>query len=750
MMKTAVFRALWIGVGIIGCLTASAADSQRIVRWRSADPAADLPEDLREPEGRTRWDLTRLTLSDKVWIRETELVRGHGTRVDTSPDGALSAQTVVLTDPLEGDAVERWWMPDRAPELLDALRTHRSRLRETFGSGENNDIEVSTRRAGLGWVHLPAGPRQAILQQVRIDRIGAGPGATARDGYRWIDPRAGVVAEVWGTRATGGSGRLEIDEIAIVESVELGVTGLRVYSDQVVAPFFSSVNYGWNRNLTQSSTITVDSVAPGPQSTIWDLACSPHPTSGACQVHAWDFSGNNPTNFPGMPEWGTTTTPVNAAETCNWNQCGFSLPGVTLGREDLSFEADPPTRRSTLNVTEAEQRAGDVTIWMRAVARNEGVNGSLGSGESRICYSGGGRTEVPLFRFSNPDGSDWYMDLGDSWSHTPFQCENNIFNHVCPNSCSTFCPFWIKACMSYSGTQGSSVVNEGVVTLPSGHTFEVLVIRSVAEFCTYGGSSCLFNLASVRTVNYLWQAPLLGTITRLQSVQNASSTQDYTVLAETDFKFGLFPPRTISVTGATTNSLSITWDPGLDTHRIIGYRVYWDTDSGADSPYAFSSVNHPGQISIVGTAATLTGLAPSTSYFLTVTAISDYTDPATDVTTTYESLVYPIQVGANPNPIPAEVQAMTAACIPTEEVPKTMVGRRVGSGSEFCWTQVTDICAQGYRILGANNPSAAANFSVVVSDTGNTNCATFDSPFTYYLVISHSSAGTGPWGHYGQ
>ena len=46
---------------------------------------------------------------------------------------------------------------------------------------------------------------------------------------------------------------------------------------------------------------------------------------------------------------------------------------------------------------------------------------------------------------------------------------------------------------------------------------------------------------------------------------------------------GLFPPRSITSTGATDTTISISWDPGTVTHHIDGYKVYWDTDSGAST-----------------------------------------------------------------------------------------------------------------------------------------------------------------------
>src|SRR6185436_11516720 len=129
-----------------------------------------------------------------------------------------------------------------------------------------------------------------------------------------------------------------------------------------------------------------------------------------------------------------------------------------------------------------------------------------------------------------------------------------------------------------TGTQFGDVIKSGVVTTPSGHTFNALLARTVADFCVYLTNSCGSCLSPVRTVVYLWQAPQVGTVIRVNSVQNAADLTSFTVVDETNIKFGLFPPRTIQVTGTTDTTVSLSWDPGLDTHRINDYKLYWDVD----------------------------------------------------------------------------------------------------------------------------------------------------------------------------
>ncbi len=285
-----------------------------------------------------------------------------------------------------------------------------------------------------------------------------------------------------------------------------------------------------------------------------------------------------------------TTTTVSAAETCNSTQCGYTSAGGNLLRRDVRFSS--PSGLEKFNSVEVrEQRAGDVTLWLRAGAQKEGKTGAFGSGESRFCYDPAtGRTPVPVWRLPHQDANGWYVQAGDHWEAGPFNCEQNIFNTVC-GSGGVVPLLYSKACGTHTGKQLGDVLKGGVVTVPSGHTFNALLTRTVADFCVYTGASCFFNTDEVRTVVYLWQVPRLGTVARIQSAQNVANYTSFTTLDETDFGFGLFPPRTIAVTGRGDHAVDLSWDPGLDVHRISGYRVYWDTDSGGASSYANDSVS---------------------------------------------------------------------------------------------------------------------------------------------------------------
>ncbi|HET6371723.1 MAG TPA: fibronectin type III domain-containing protein [Candidatus Polarisedimenticolia bacterium] len=701
----------------------------RASRVAQAATTGSLPADLLSPEGKTRWDLSGLTLKPSMRQSFTPTVDGieviHGQR------------RAVYRDLDEPGAVSRWLLPDRDSGLLQPGTREVLELIEQHGESEDR-LRIETVVVGIGWVHLPSGPHEAILQRALVLREPDGERGYSPERlvHRWIDPRAGVVAEVSGPASGDGRTRLGIEDVWVLEQMMFGAGTLKIYVDELDDGPYKGIAYGWDKG----AGTTVSSLVPDPNiSTIGQLLA----------LNNWNFSGNT----TGV-ERASTTVPVDPNETCNTSQCGYSFPGAELDREDKNWEAADPNNVDRINtVTQREVRPGDLTIWLRAGAQHEGKTGSLGSGESRFCYvtdGTGTRTPAPLWRFSHQDAIDpnrWYMQAGDPpWSGGPGgSCQQVLFNEVCGGG-GTFSHLYAKSCTGHTGTQGGAVIKAGVVTVPSGHTFNALVISNIADFCVYPGASCVLKADEVKTVNYLWQVPILGTVVRLQSAQNVPDPNGFTTLAETDFKFGLFPPRSITVTGATDTTISLSWDPGLDTHRITGYRVYWDTDSGAGSSYAFNSQANPGQAVIAGTTATISGLTPGTSYYFTVTSRTSFTDPSSHITTAYESLLYPTQVSGDPAFVyPTEVTAPTTGgvCVPGAEVTNLTLSHSPGGGVQFCWDPLSDPCVIGYRILASNVPNPVGGFGKLV-DVGLSTCWIGDPPVGVFLVKARGNGGVGP------
>lgn len=655
----------------------------------AAPAAADgLPEDLLRPEGKSRWDLT-----------------------------AAPARIGDLA-PLGDNEV--WLHPERFRDRL--APGHRSSLVLA-------DSLVEIQVVGIGWADLPAGPREVVLQRAVIHTTG---GRTLA--YRWVDPWGGIVAEAEGYGQPGLGGLESVVRASVDDGTIAAAADLKIYASQVVKAVETSMLYGWDLG----ENTPVSSLTPEGHATIGDLIAA----------STWNFAGNDSGTIVAQTE-----RDVSSAETCNFDQCGYNVAGARLGRQDHGFDGvDGFTNNQ---VTESTQDAAGVTVWLRAGRQKEGATGAFGTGETGFCWTTDGnetRTPVRLWQFGHQDADGWYMQAGDAWSDGPFNCEQSLYNYS--NGCGSGTwpsELYVKSCSGFSGTQSAEVIKGGVVTLPSGHTLNALLMRTLAEFCVYTGSSCLFATDDVRTVVYLWQVPELGTVVLLQSDQSVPDTTSFTTLQNTNITFGLFPPVSISTTGAGSDTVSLSWNPGNDTSYIDGYRIYWDTDSGSATPYAFNSVDNPGQVTMVGTTATISGLDSATDYFFTVASYSDYVSPSSGLTVRHESVLYPTQVSGDPDHVyPVEVMASTGGgCTPTAEVQNVTIGKS-GADVQLCWDAATDTCMDGYDIHWAVAADTAAGFSVLASTDSATTCWTGNPAEGFFLVTVRGPVGNGPWGHYGQ
>ncbi len=732
------------------------ADRSRLrARLAEVDLSRALPADLAAPEGKSRWNLKGLRLGER-WLRDVESA-GEAVVVDDAttpaPRGAGGARRLLYRDardvaagfPTSSGMAARYARPDRAGGA--ALRPGQ-RARLVIDQIEDHGVTrslIDLEVVGIGWVDLPSGPHEVVLERLLVQRRLAGGGyAPDRFVHRWVDPKNGVVAEVSGRATADGRDRMFVDAAFVLDTVIEGAADTKVYANDLYGPVLTDLGYSRDRG----AGTTIASLTPAPGiTTAGDLIAQ----------SSWDFSGNT----TGAEVAFTTVTP-SAAETCNFAQCGYTLPGVQLERTDRNFDI-PASLRKVNDIVEYEERASDTVIWLRAGSQFEGSTAAPPNAENRFCYTTFGgvtRTPVPLWLMTHQDapGQPRYVTAGDSWTSAAFNCEQNVFNNVCGVS-QALDTLYIKGCTApntgtHTGTQFASAIKGGVVTLPSGHTFNALLVRNVADFCIFLGASCgsLGRVSEARTVNYLWQVPNVGTVMRIQSPQNAPvDLVSFSTADAAEVSFGLFPPRSISVTAQNDTTVSLSWDPGLDAHRLSGYKIYWDTDSGSATPYAFNSETNPGQAAIAGTTAVISGLTPGTTYHFTVTSLSNYTDPSSSIVTRYESILYPTQVSGDPSFIyPIEVQATTTggSCIPSAEVTGLTVVHDPG-GIQICWNPVSDSCLTGYQVLGASSPTAAANYSVT-ADLGVVTCWIGNPASSYFLVVAKGTGGNGPWGHYGQ
>lgn len=657
--------------------------------------AGDWPADLLQPEGRTRWELTSLPP-----------LLGPSFPIEAAGEAPLV-------------------VPFNEVRELSVVRNDRR-------------FDVRIEPVGVGWVHLAVGPREVTLQYVTVwlhDGVVRRP---LYHGYRWLDPQRGpLVTAVWSGVTRGGGDLLGA---GVGPGAPDAAGDTKIYANEIATGTFRGLTIGRNRG----SGTPISSLTPA----------APANAGALISATSWDFSANT----TGV-EVGSTVVPINASETCNAARCGYA-PGAAnkvLERADTNFDIAAQLNKNN-QVTEKVQRAGDVVIWLRAGAQHEGKTGALGSGESRYCYLSDGtgtRSEVPLYTFTHLDANGYYFAPGDSWTSPTFACEQDLFNQTCgaPN---LFDRLYVKACGTHTGTQYGGALKTGVVTVPSGHTFNTVLTKYVADFCVYSISGCssLFKVDEVRTVNYLWMVPHLGAVARVQSAQNVPDETSWTTVDETDFKFGLFPPRSITVTGTTNTTLSLNWDPGLDVHRITNYKIYWNkTTSGGTGGYAFNSDTHAPQVSFSGTSATISGLDVGSKYFVTVTSRYDFKDPSTNVVTRYESLLYPTQVFGDPSFVyPLEVNGTTTGgtCTPSAEVTGLRIRKVAGGQLEFCWNGLSDPCLTGYRLLGSNNATSASGWTTVADIATSSLCFTGAPSQLYYLIIGRGTGGDGPWGHYGR
>jgi hypothetical protein len=682
---------------------------------------SDVSRDLTDPEGLDRWDLSVFSAkNDASGISPTS--------------AALFGIDGILEDPAREDAVERWLSPDRFGGLLEPGARYSLQL-ETTAAGHREMLTLDVEVVGAGILRLPSTSRHVVLQRVlmRTRTAFSGDGTTERLMHRWVDPRQGVVALAAGNSVVGGSARQQTDEAAILDTTA-DASNLKIYVDELNFPAFSTITYGWDRG---DGTPVSDLIANNEGVTdMGDLVA----------LDAWDFSNNS-----SGAESAQSIVILNTSESCNVGECGY-VAGKNLIRQDRNFD-DPPNWTIDNQISEKVELPTEVTVYLRAGGQREGIEECFGNGESRFCYDPAtGRTEVPLWHFAHEDADGFFVQTGDQWSSGDLLCEQNIYNTICgadpPWWCFTPSQMYVQACNDKLGKQYGEVLKGGVVKLPSGHTVNALLVRSVASFCVYGSTPCGIPTSEVRTVVHLWQVPQMGTVVKLQSPQDVpADLVSFSTVKQTDVTFGLYPPESIAARSATSDSVELWWDPGNDTHRIDQYRIHWDTDSGADSPYAFSADCNTGQVTCTGTTATVSGLDPATLYHFTVTSKSTFNNPSSGANTTYESVLFPKQVLGDPSfAYPNEVLAATTggSCVLTEELANLMLGKTHAVGVQFCWDAASDPCSLAYDLWHATSPESIDNFSEI-TQTGET-CWSGDVPDGFFLVVTRGIEGSGPSG----
>lgn len=648
-----------------------------------------------------------------------------------SSDGRFYARwTGEVRFPIGEEFLQRshWdFRPSGTPEALPAVQIVSAG--DPGAAGEVLEAEP----LGSGTVAVPPGEFPAIL---RRERVRTDQGIAIQ--YRWIASGNVTLALVRGPVGTAGPG---FESASLVERLEAGTpeAGLRVYRDRFITPdTFDTLVYAIDVSPSQDPAVTV------PLSGLTTQGYS----TGAAMATAttWDF-----TPAASLPHAviAQTDVPVSAAETCNFDECGYIFAGTDyISRQDNLTSGAKTT--AAFDISPAGDR-----IYLRAGSQYEGTNS-----ENRFCYDGAtDRGEVPQYVFPNLDGARYYMQLGDpAWTGTTFTCDLNLFN----TNCGADEPLKprenrVNACQDHTGRFNFLLTSEGTAKLPSGHWADVLVMRQVADFCVYFASSSCGNLAivlqRVRQPVILFLSPTAGSVVQVNGPLLASDFNTWTGVNESLIQVALLPPLSIQLTGATDTTVSLSWDPGNQMGYVDRAKVYWDTDSGGATAYAFNSDTHPGQVTFGTNSATISGLTAGQAYFITVTLLDSFTEPGSNppLTLEYESFLFPKTFGGNGATYPVEIQAATAApgCTPTGEVQNLRIDHAAGGQQIFTWDPLADPCVDHYVLLGAASPSIEANFTTVTQTAGTS--FTGNPASKYYIVAAEGVSGQrGPLGHYGQ
>jgi hypothetical protein len=432
----------------------------------------------------------------------------------------------------------------------------------------------------------------------------------------------------------------------------------RLHADEFPLTPLSRLIVGVNARMVPLSTITtnpsyVDGVA---------LEAGP----------AWDFSSatGDTVILQAAPVAAGWTAYVPETSRIPNRPCGFDRP-----ENDLLFVQDIPSTGARDTVAIDHDGAG--TFWLRAWAIDECGTPSTGDQELRLCFwPQPGRPEVPFMVFANTDGARRFMAPGDApWQSGVFTCGASSPTTVTQGSPCQMAAGGQNAVLSDGnetlGRFTGRVVRAGTVTLPSGHVLDTILVEILASFRAMVPTpfGCIDSGERTRQYQLMWLVPGYGPIVQVRSPEDQGpDLSTWTTTSSTVIAHGLLPPLRIQVDAVTSSTVRVSWDPGRVTSSIDGFVVHWGTQPGSVTAPPFSS----GMLPIAGgTSTTLRGLQPETTYWISVTSVSAYTDPRAMVTTDYESIALPDSIGADVDgdgvrdtSYPPETSATTAVAPP--------------------------------------------------------------------------------------
>jgi hypothetical protein len=363
----------------------------------------------------------------------------------------------------------------------------------------------------------------------------------------------------------------------------------------------------------------------------------------------WDFSnlGGGVDVLQFTPP--TSTWSCSVGENC----AAFDISDLLMTEDDLD------TGDRNFNAIDYD---GGSTIYLRGLVFEDSEPTQM-----QVCFE----ADVPFLRFPSPGNC---MLEGDGPWSVSLDCDRSA---SLDNPCGADPPA--------AGLIGQGVgraVRAGTLTLPSGHQVDALLTEFYVDGEVWGLllNNCVIP-TGVTLTRYLllWLTPHYGVLAQLTSPDGVTDLS-WEQAATSSIGFGLLPPVSVSLDAVGPDSITVSWDPGADTRFIDEYVVHWGTESGHTTPPPFDSVAAGDTIPVAQTSYTIRGLTPTTTYYVSVSARSDYTDPVAGVTTSYSSIVLPDSIGADidgdgtrDTSYPPELSAITSGGGPTSLLRNTLI-----------------------------------------------------------------------------
>lgn len=405
----------------------------------------------------------------------------------------------------------------------------------------------------------------------------------------------------------------------------------RIYDDQFVLDPLKTLSMSIKQEGTPLSQITTSGAATG-------LALE--------QQSSWDFSPMR--NLVSTDSFGQAV-PATQLWTCylpDTLNCGFGAADI-----DALLVGDGVTAGNvTRDVSAVRYDEATGILSGRALVQNEGSALSGTDGEVRLCLgTGAGAPVVAAAVFPHVEAGSGrrYFQFGDAdWGSPVFDC---------------FAGATLGAPCRATGGQSAALdadppttegrirnrfVRTGTVTLPTGHVLDAFMVESLTSYTAKSPGNCLLNLLTYKQWRLAWLVPYYGSVASVTSDQNVASLTAFTTAKSSGATYGLLPPLSIQATQVGSDSVTVTWDPGLLGERgIDGYEVHWGAVSGRTT----APTGHSGPIPAGTRSYTITGLSPSTAVHVSVTTRRSYRDPKSRETTAYESIKLPQVIGADTN-----------------------------------------------------------------------------------------------------